>query len=132
MPDAASSRPRSRSQRREQRVDLRQRVGALDLRHHDRVEVVADDRADVVLQATGVLAVDADDDERDAVVGRQRLAHGRARRVLLVVGDRVLEVEDDRVGPEAPDLRELARVVPRSEKEATQWLALPVDRLHGC
>src|SRR5581483_7401452 len=49
-------------------------------------------------------------------------------RDLLGVRDRVLEVEDDRVGAEASDLLQSARVVSGGKQQRAQRLLLPVDR----
>ncbi len=45
---------------------------------------------------------------------------------LLLVGDGVLQIDDDRVGAEACDLAELARVAPGHEQQRPQQPILPI------
>ena len=90
------------------------------------VDALDGDRRDVVVQQAGLDAVDADDERGLArQIGDRRARRGRGADLLLV-GDGVLQIDDDRVGAEARDLAELARVAPRHEQQRPQQPIRPI------
>jgi hypothetical protein len=52
----------------------------------------------------------------------QRRDNSIARRFLFGDGDRVFEIEDDRVGVERQRLLDPPRVIARCKQKASQWL----------
>ncbi len=87
-----------------------------DLRDEHGVEDLApslDDVDDVAVAPVGVEAVDPDADRGPGpVVGTERLDHVRARLLLVVGRDRVLEVEEHQVGAERRGLLHRPEVRP--------------------
>ena len=79
-------------------------------------------------------AVDADHDRTGlGAVGGHRGARRAAGRDLLVVGDRVLEVDHDRIGPERPDLAELAPSPPGTNStERSSWSVQSINVSPRC
>ena len=92
------------------------RLGAR-LREHERIDVGRESEGHVAVVPRRPDRVHAHEPRRAVGGGGQRLRHDVAGGLLVRLGDSVLEVADDRVGPRGESLRELARVAARREEE---------------
>ena len=114
--DRARRQPLLAFELRQQPVDRGERGGAFDLWQDDAVEPGPDDRDQVAVAELGVDRIDANIEERSARA-RQRRDDRIARRRLLGGRDRVLEVEDDRVGIERQRLLDAPRMIARRKQK---------------
>ena len=121
--DRARRHPLLALELREQPVGRSEPGGAFDLRQNDAVEPRPDDRRQVAVAELGVDRIDADIEQRSPRA-REGRDHRLARRPLLGRRDRILEIEDHRVGVERQRLLDPPRVVTRRKQKTPQ-------RLHG-
>ena len=136
--DAPSGQAVQRLARGELGVEMDDGLAAFGLRQHDRVRAAGNDRVEIGVGQAGVERVDAHEEARARRARRVVLQKGQRRlpRARLALGrDRILEVEDQRVGAACRSLVELLRAVGRNEEEGTHQavgrFSMKACRLHS-
>jgi len=110
--------PGAHLERVEPVADPQEVRGTVRLRHHDPVEPRRDDRREVVEREAGVERIDPHPEAPVARPARvEGVAHEAARGRLVLRRDRVLEVEDQRVGAGALRAGEFPLAVAGGEEE---------------
>ena len=97
-----------------QTVDVRS-AGAF--RQHDAVGPTRHDGGKVAKRHPGIKCVDANIVSLSRIPGIQHLAHRAPRTDLLLRGNRILEIEDQRIGRGLLGAFELAQAVTGNEQE---------------
>ena len=95
------------------------RRASLGLRQQDRVGTAGNNRVEIGIGHSGVERIDADHQQRAGIVFLrvlQKRERCRARRLLALGGDRVLEIQDQRVRAAAEGFGELLRAVAGHEQ----------------